>query len=88
MVVDVRLPDLDGVELTRQLRSELPALAVVLISVLDDAGHRRRGQEAGARSYLLKPFAGEELVAAVRQAVAPARKAHVPRRRAAGTDST
>ena len=71
MVVDVNLPDLDGIELTRHLRAELPATAVVLISVVDDAGHRRRGREAGAHSYLLKPFAGEELVAAVRAAHAP-----------------
>ncbi|MEP7105221.1 MAG: response regulator transcription factor, partial [Chloroflexota bacterium] len=89
MVVDVNLPDLDGIELTRQLRSELPATAVVLISVVDDAGHRRRGREAGAHSYLLKPFAGEELVAAVRAAHAPRPVGRRPAtRRRPAADST
>jgi pilus assembly protein CpaE len=91
IVIDVNLPDEDGILLTRAVRAEVPAIAVILISVQDSPDLRRRGQQAGARAYLAKPFSGDELVAAVREAAGPRQgttRPPVPRRRAPSADST
>jgi len=91
MVVDVNLPDKDGIRLAHDLKVELPAIAIILISVQDSPELRRRGQHAGARAYLAKPFSGDELVAAVRAAAEPRQRATRPpvaRRRAPSADST
>jgi len=95
-VVDVNLPDQDGIALAQELRGEQPDLGVVLISVEESPQLKRRGRQAGATAYLVKPFAGAELVAAVRAAVpaeqtAPASAPAAPppaRRRGPQADST
>ncbi|HEX6349908.1 MAG TPA: response regulator [Candidatus Dormibacteraeota bacterium] len=91
VVMDVNLPDQDGIALARDLRAEHPGLGIVLISVEESPALRRRGQQAGAAAYLLKPFEGEELVAAVRGAVpqdARSTRHPAPRRRVAPAEST
>lgn len=91
MVLDVNLPDQDGIALARDLRADHPGLGIVLISVEESPALRRRGQQAGAAAYLLKPFEGEELVSAVRTAVAQEARSTrppAPRRRAAPAEST
>lgn len=68
ILLDVILPDVDGISVLHQLRSE-PALAevpVLLISSLDDNASRLIGLEAGADDFVNKPFAGLELRARVR----------------------
>ena len=92
VVIDVNLPDQDGISLARELHAERPELGVVLISVEESAQLRRRGQQAGASAYLLKPFEGEELVVAVHGAIKRERPAQTrppaPRRRVAPAEST
>ncbi len=78
LVLDVHLPDQDGISLARELHAEQPELGVILISVEESAQLRRRGQQAGASAYLLKPFEGEDLVAAVRQAAPRKAAAQTP----------
>jgi putative two-component system response regulator len=58
VLLDVTMPDMDGYAVCRQLKaSEATALIpVTMLTVLDDAGHRRLGIEAGADDFLTKPF--------------------------------
>ena len=67
LVMDVNLPDMDGIRATEQVSSELPLVPVILISVQEDREYLRRAMQAGARQYLVKPFAADELVDAIRR---------------------
>src|SRR5215813_1326055 len=66
LVVDVLMPKLDGLELTRRLRSDGSQLPILMLTARDQVADRVAGLEAGADDYLVKPFALEELVARVR----------------------
>lgn len=67
LVMDVNLPDMDGIRATERMSSELPLVPVILISVQEDREYLRRAMRAGARQYLVKPFAADELVDAIRR---------------------
>jgi two-component system response regulator MprA len=66
LIVDVLMPGLDGLELTRHLRSEGNQIPILMLTARDQVSDRVAGLEAGADDYLVKPFALEELVARVR----------------------
>jgi two-component system, OmpR family, response regulator MprA len=66
LVVDVLMPKLDGIEVTRRLRSEGSTMPILMLTARDQVSDRVAGLEAGADDYLVKPFALEELVARVR----------------------
>lgn len=63
IVLDVAMPDLDGVAVTRALRGQGLRLPILVLSALDEVGDRVAGLQAGADDYLVKPFAVDELVA-------------------------
>jgi len=65
-IVDIVMPELDGIELTRQLRRACPQTRVVILSMYSTSEHIYRALQAGARGYLLKASAGAEVVSAVR----------------------
>ncbi|CAM3395719.1 response regulator transcription factor [Rhodothermus bifroesti] len=65
MIVDVRLPGIDGIELCRRVRSRWPELPILVLTALDGVEDRVRGLRAGADDYLPKPFAFEELLARI-----------------------
>lgn len=65
-IMDVTMPDLNGIEATRLLRERCPETRVVMLSMHSSSEHVYRALEAGATGYLLKESAGEEVVAAVR----------------------
>ena len=67
LLMDVNLPDTDGIRVTEQMAADLPLIPVILMSVQEDREYLRRAMQAGARQYLVKPFSADELVAAVRQ---------------------
>ncbi|MBC7221302.1 response regulator transcription factor [Candidatus Bipolaricaulota bacterium] len=67
-VVDAALPELSGIELCRRVRERRRGVAVVLISMFDDAEWRAEAARAGAAAYVLKGAAPEDLVDAVRRA--------------------
>ncbi|WP_255472686.1 response regulator [Quadrisphaera setariae] len=69
-VVDLRLPDGDGVTLCRDLRARLPALRVLLLTSYGDDEALLDAVVAGASGYLLKEVLGADLVAAVRTVAA------------------
>ena len=66
VLMDITMPELNGIEATRQIQEELPAAKVVILSVHGDSEHVYRAFQAGARGYLLKESAGSEVVEAVR----------------------
>jgi two-component system response regulator MprA len=65
-IVDILMPRLDGLEMTRRLRADGNQLPILMLTARDQVADRVAGLEAGADDYLVKPFALEELVARVR----------------------
>ncbi|EFE65383.1 response regulator transcription factor [Streptomyces viridosporus] len=65
-VLDVRLPDGDGVSVCRELRSGMPELACLMLTSFDDEEALLDSIMAGASGYVLKQIRGSDLVAAVR----------------------
>lgn len=62
VLMDINLPDMDGLEVTRRIRNFFPGISVVVMSVHDEQSYYKRAQEAGASSFLVKPFTGDELI--------------------------
>ncbi|QIY75724.1 response regulator [Streptomyces sp. RLB1-33] len=65
-VLDVRLPDGDGISVCRELRSQMPELACLMLTSFDDEEALLDAIMAGASGYVLKQIKGSDLVAAVR----------------------
>lgn len=65
MTIDRMLPEIDGIEVIRQLREEGISTPVLIVSALGEIDDRVRGLRAGGDDYLVKPFAFEELLARV-----------------------
>lgn len=68
VVMDLSMPELNGIEATRLLRDRSPEVKVVILSMHSSSEHVFRALEAGAAGYLLKESAGREVAAAVRAA--------------------
>lgn len=66
IVLDVRLPDMDGFEVCRRLRERGQWAPVIMLTARDAVADRVRGLDAGADDYLTKPFAFTEFVARTR----------------------
>jgi two-component system response regulator MprA len=66
IVLDVTMPGLDGLAVTRRLRAKALAVPVLLLTARDALEDRVAGLDAGADDYLVKPFAAEELSARLR----------------------
>ena len=68
VVMDIAMPELNGIEATQQIRELCPATEVVILSMHANGEHVFRAFQAGARGYVLKESAGAEVVAAIRAA--------------------
>ena len=66
VILDLKLPDLDGLEVLAKLREQGVTVPVLILSARAQVADRVRGLELGADDYLMKPFAFEELLARVR----------------------
>lgn len=66
VVMDIAMPELNGIEATQQIREACPSTQVVILSMHSTAEYIFRAFQAGAQGYLLKESAGMELVDAVR----------------------
>ena len=66
IILDILLPDLDGWEVCRLLRTKQQHMPILFLSALGDVDQRVRGLDLGADDYLVKPFAFRELEARVR----------------------
>ena len=90
VLMDIGMPDMNGVEATALLAAKLPSVRVIALSMHGDAEHVQRAVQGGAAGYLLKESAAADVVAAVRavhlgrEYFSPAIARHV-RRPAAGT---
>jgi NarL family two-component system response regulator LiaR len=78
IVMDVRLPRLNGIEATRTITTRFPGIRVLILSAYDDDSYVFPLLEAGASGYLLKTASGMELAEAIRQ-VHAGQKALAPR---------
>ena len=65
IVLDAKLPDLNGFEVLRQARDDGVRTPVLMLTGLGDHEHKMRGFQVGADDYLTKPFETEELVARI-----------------------
>jgi DNA-binding NarL/FixJ family response regulator len=65
VIMDVSMPELNGLEATRQIRKTLPQTEVLILTLHESEQMMRQALEAGARGYVLKSDAGSELLAAV-----------------------
>jgi DNA-binding NarL/FixJ family response regulator len=66
VVMDISMPDMNGVEAARRIHAARPETRIVMLSMHGNAEHVYRALEAGATGYLLKESAGAELVTAIR----------------------
>jgi two-component system OmpR family response regulator len=81
VVLDIMLPDLDGVEVMRRLRAELPHVCVLFLTARDAVEDRVAGITAGGDDYVTKPFSLEEVLARLRGLL---RRARLTRTRTEG----
>lgn len=70
MLLDVKMPTMDGLQTLRLLRDACPALPVLILTVHDDPEYVEEALRAGATGYLLKSVSREELTRAIRAAAA------------------
>ncbi len=70
VLMNVRMPIMDGITATRLIRKAFPATKVLLLSVMVNTEYRTAARQAGASGYLLKEATRMELVTAIRQVLA------------------
>ncbi len=69
LVLDLGLPDMDGIEVIRQLREEGSAVPIIVLSSRSDETAKVRALDLGADDYVTKPFGMDELIARLRAAL-------------------
>jgi len=67
VLMDINLPDIDGITATEQISREAPGTAVVMMSIQGEPDYLRRSMLAGARNFLIKPFTSDDLTTVIRQ---------------------
>jgi len=66
VLMDINMPDADGIMASQTITTTVPEAQVIIMSVQSEADYIRRAMLAGARDFLMKPFSGDELIEAVR----------------------
>ena len=66
VLMDINMPDMDGIATTEQLSRDNPTASIIMMSVQGEADYLRRSMLAGAREFLVKPFSSDELTASIR----------------------
>lgn len=75
VLLDIMLPDLDGVEICRRVR-ELSDIPIIMVTAKDGIEDKVQGLDTGADDYLTKPFAIQELFARIRVALRKSKEIH------------
>lgn len=65
ILMDIKMPGIDGLEATKRIKKCQPACTVIIISAYDDFDHARKAIQSKADDYLLKPVAEDEVLAAL-----------------------
>ena len=73
-VLDLKMEDMDGIEVLRIFRKMIPEMAVIMLTGHGSAEAAREGLQAGAADYLMKPCELDELLAKIRAAVGRGRR--------------
>lgn len=68
VLMDINMPDMDGIAATEAIRGKQQSVQVIILSVQSDQNYMRRAMLAGARDFLTKPPMGDELISAIRRA--------------------
>lgn len=68
VIMDIAMPDINGIEATRLIKGQWPQVKVIILSVHSTSEHIYRSFEAGACGYVLKESIGEELINAIKAA--------------------
>ncbi len=66
VLMDIAMPELNGIEATHQIRETSPSVKVIILSMYSTTQHIFRALKAGARGYILKESAGSDVIKAVR----------------------
>lgn len=66
VIMDIAMPEIDGIEATRRILEKCPGTKVLILSMYLTSEHIHRAMSAGAKGYVLKESAGDEVVEAVR----------------------
>ena len=61
LITDIRMPFMDGMELSRIVRRQMPWIGIIILSGYDEFEYARRGLQLGVKEYILKPVTAEEL---------------------------
>jgi len=85
VLMDINMPDMDGIAATEEIRKKAPSTQVVILSIQGDQNYMRRAMLAGARDFLTKPPMPDELTSAIRRAGAMAREEREKRAHAYAT---
>ena len=72
IIMDINMPDMDGITATEEIRRKIPYVQIVILSVQGDPSYMRRAMMAGARDFLTKPPSIDELTNAINRAGAMA----------------
>jgi pilus assembly protein CpaE len=68
VVMDINMPDMDGITATESIHQKVPFIQVIILSVQSDPSYMRKAMLVGARDFLNKPPSIDELLAAIRRA--------------------
>jgi pilus assembly protein CpaE len=68
ILMDINMPDIDGIAATETIRREVPHSQIVILTVQADPNYMRRAMLAGARDFLTKPPSVDEMIGAIRRA--------------------
>ena len=62
VLMDINMPEMDGIAASESISRQVPVAQVVMMSVQGESDYLRRSMLAGAREFLIKPFSGDELI--------------------------
>ncbi|MCO1600318.1 response regulator [Desulfosporosinus nitroreducens] len=65
ILMDINMPEMDGIRTTELLAHRAPECSVIIMSVQGEQAYLRRAMMAGAREYIVKPFTGDELFSVI-----------------------